>query len=97
MSFIAKPRYSNLKAGDLVPAHKRFGIINYVRDTTAENARRRWYNFRAVRNFYVQDKGEVRRVRYEKKKKDMVDGWIWDAIKEKLGKKAPAGVGVGSA
>ncbi|CAM1504665.1 Fc.00g022560.m01.CDS01 [Cosmosporella sp. VM-42] len=92
MSFIAKPRYSNLKAGDLIPARKRFGIINYVRDTTAENARRRWYNYRAVGKFYVQDKGEVRRARYEKKKKDMVDGWIWDAIKEKLGKKAQSGV-----
>lgn len=86
MSAIAKPRYSNLKAGNLVPTQKRFGLINYVRDTAEENAKRKWYNFRAVGKFYVQERSSVK-VRYAKKK-DMVDGWIWDAIKEKVGKNA---------
>lgn len=88
MSFIAKPRYSSLQAGDLTPTRRRFGLVNLVRDTDAENAKRSWYMFRAVGKFYVQEKGPVRRVRYEKKKKDQVDGWIWDAIKERLDKKA---------
>ncbi|KAH8734540.1 hypothetical protein BGZ61DRAFT_125690 [Ilyonectria robusta] len=88
MSFIAKPRYSSLQAGDLAPTRRRFGLVNLVRDTDAENAKRSWYMFRAVGKFYVQEKGPVRRVRYEKKKKDQVDGWIWDAIKERLDKKA---------
>lgn len=89
MSAIAKPRYSNLKAGSLTPTQKRLGLVNYVRDTAEENARRKWYNFRAVGKFYVQDRKNVVKVRYAKKK-DMVDGWIWDAIKEKVGKNAGA-------
>ncbi|KAI5467603.1 hypothetical protein BGZ63DRAFT_31620 [Mariannaea sp. PMI_226] len=87
MSFISKPRYSSLQAGDLAPAHRRFGLVNFVRDTTAENAKRSWYMFRAVGKFYVQDKGPVQKVRYEKKK-DKVDAWIWDTIKEKVNSKA---------
>ena len=90
MSAIGKPRYSNLKAGDLIPTRKRFGIINYERDTAMENAKRMWYNFRAVGNFYVQDVQPMSKVRYAKKK-DKVDAWIWDAIKEKIQLKAKAG------
>jgi hypothetical protein len=87
MSSISKPRYSALQAGDLAPTGRRFGLVNYVRDTTAENAKRSWYMFRAVGSFYVQEKPPIRRVRYEKKKKDKVDAWIWKAIKEKVDKK----------
>lgn len=87
MSAISKPRYSNLPAGDLIPTSRRFGLINYIRDTTKENENRKWYMFRAVGKFYVQPKKEQRKVRYEKKK-DKVDGWIWDTIKERLDKKA---------
>ncbi|UPK97912.1 hypothetical protein LCI18_008847 [Fusarium solani-melongenae] len=86
MSAISKPRYSSIQAGDLSPVRRRFGLVNYVRDTTEENAKRRWYMFRAVGKFYVQDKRQ-RKVRYEKKT-DKVDGWIWDAIKERIDKRA---------
>lgn len=86
MSAISKPRYSSLQAGDLVPSRRRFGLVNYIRDTTQENAKRKWYMFNAVGKFYVQPKGPQRKVRYEKKK-DKVDGWIWDTIKERLDKK----------
>ncbi|KAK7983762.1 hypothetical protein PG990_012473 [Apiospora arundinis] len=54
MSVIAKPRVSKVKLSDLRPANQRFGIVNYVRDTTAENATRKWYNFSAVGKFNVQ-------------------------------------------
>ncbi|KPM45966.1 hypothetical protein AK830_g670 [Neonectria ditissima] len=86
MSAIAKPRYSSLQAGDLAPVRRRFGLVNYVRDTAAENARRSWYMFRAVGKFHIQEKGPVRRVRYETKK-DKVDRWIWDAVKERIDKR----------
>ncbi|KAH7156557.1 hypothetical protein EDB81DRAFT_757004 [Dactylonectria macrodidyma] len=88
MSSIAKPRYSSLLAGELTPTSRRFGLVNLVRNTDADNAKRSWYMFRAVGKFYVQEKGPVRKVRYEKKKKDQVDAWIWDAIKENLDKRA---------
>ncbi|KAK7984883.1 hypothetical protein PG988_002505 [Apiospora saccharicola] len=54
MSTIAKPRVSKVKLSELRPANQRLGIVNYVRDTTAENATRKWYNFRAVGKFNVQ-------------------------------------------
>ncbi|KAH7239176.1 hypothetical protein BKA59DRAFT_484151 [Fusarium tricinctum] len=87
MSAISKPRYSSIQAGDLSPVRRRFGLINYVRDTKEENAKRSWYMFRAVGKFYIQDKKPVTRVRYQKKT-DKVDGWIWDAIKERIDKRA---------
>lgn len=87
MSAISKPRYSSIQAGDLSPVRRRFGLINYVRNTKEENAKRSWYMFRAVGKFYIQDKKPVTRVRYQKKT-DKVDGWIWDAIKERVDKRA---------
>ncbi|KAF5020925.1 hypothetical protein F66182_7077 [Fusarium sp. NRRL 66182] len=93
MSAISKPRYSHVQAGDLRPVRRRFGLINHVRDTNEENAKRRWYMFRAVGKFYVQDKRPQAKVRYQNKT-DKVDGWIWDAVKERIDKRAqrPASV-----
>ncbi|KAK8008533.1 hypothetical protein PG991_011084 [Apiospora marii] len=54
MSAIAKPRVSKVRLSELRPASQRLGIVNYVRDTAAENATRKWYNFRAVGKFNVQ-------------------------------------------
>ncbi|KND90939.1 hypothetical protein TOPH_04361 [Tolypocladium ophioglossoides CBS 100239] len=94
MSLIAKPRYSSLRAGDLAPARRRLGVVNYARDTAGENEGRRWYNLRAVGQFYVQDKvaggGKGRRVRYQKKGKGVVDTWIWDALRDKIATRAAA-------
>lgn len=88
MSAISKPRYSSIQAGDLSPVRRRLGLINYVRDTKEENAKRSWYMFRAVGKFYIQDKKpQARRVRYQKKT-DKVDGWIWDSIKERVDNRA---------
>ncbi|KAG5927748.1 hypothetical protein E4U42_001835 [Claviceps africana] len=83
MSLIAKPRYSSVAVGDLrVVRGRRFGLVNYVRDTKAENATRKWYMYRAVGGFHVQE-GRVEGKRYGRKAK--VDGWIWDAVREKVG------------
>lgn len=54
MSLIAKPRVSKVMVSDMRPANRRFGIVNYVRDTTTENAVRPWYMFRAVGEFNMQ-------------------------------------------
>ncbi|RYP43941.1 hypothetical protein DL768_009538 [Monosporascus sp. mg162] len=54
MSFIAKPRLSKVAVSDLRAANKRLGIVNYTRDTAAENAARKWYMFPAVGNFSIQ-------------------------------------------
>ncbi|CAG9988380.1 unnamed protein product [Clonostachys byssicola] len=95
MSFIAKPRQSTMAAGDLLPAKRRFGLINYIRrpDSAAqENANRKWYMWRAVDKFYIQEgrPGQPRKVRYQTPKPDLVQWWIWEAIQQKIAKDLPA-------
>ncbi|KAL7802142.1 hypothetical protein V8C44DRAFT_345847 [Trichoderma aethiopicum] len=96
MSAIAKPRYSTMQLGHLRPAKRRFGIVNYVRDAEgaiAENETRKWYNLRALTKFGVQ---EVRTDLKKKKKakgtkiRDLTEAWIWDAVKDKIAKRATA-------
>lgn len=90
MSFIAKPRVSTFQAGDLIPAHRRFGIVNYIRrDSPAleeERKQRKWYAFRPITHFYIQQgrPGQPRKVRYQDPKPDRVEWWIWESLKEKL-------------
>jgi hypothetical protein len=95
MSAIGKPRYSSMRASDLVPApagRRRFGLVSFVRDVTAENAARRWYMFPAVAKFFVQERvstvGQLVKPRYQKKTKSVVDEWIWDIVKDKIQKNA---------
>lgn len=90
MSLIAKPRHSTVSLSDLAPTRRRLGLVNYVRGEDAarrEDARRKWYMYRAVRQFYVQPgrpgEGAVR-PRYEEKKRDRVVWWVWDAVKEQI-------------
>ncbi|CAI4218695.1 unnamed protein product [Parascedosporium putredinis] len=59
------------------PAKKRMGIVNFERDTARENAARRWWMFRAVGGFNVQGSN-----------KGVKEGWIWDAIVEKVNARA---------
>ncbi|KAI1464004.1 uncharacterized protein F4812DRAFT_444176 [Daldinia caldariorum] len=68
MSFIAKPRVSRVKASELRPVSRRFGIVNLARDTAAENAARPWYRFRAVGQFNVQFNTASRAP------------WVWESI-----------------
>ncbi|KAI1322408.1 hypothetical protein F5Y16DRAFT_386656 [Xylariaceae sp. FL0255] len=77
LSLIAKPRVSNVKIADLFPANKRFGIVNLTRDTAADNARRKWYMFRAVGNFNVQadSKLDAGRARVP---------WAWGYVREAI-------------
>lgn len=87
MSAIAKPRYSTMQAGHLRPAKRRFGIVNYVRDAEsamAENETRKWYNLRAMTKFGVQEVGTKKK----KSKRDLTEAWIWDALKDKIEKRA---------
>jgi hypothetical protein len=69
MSFIAKPRLSAVKLSELTRVNRRFGIVNLARDTTAENATRKWYMFPAVGNFNVQKTSGTAKA-----------PWVWDSI-----------------
>lgn len=91
MSLIAKPRRTAFPLRELEPSRRRFGLVNYVRDQPAASvvedaARRKWYHWRPVKQFYVQEARPVRKVRYEEPKKNAVQGWLWEHIRERLEK-----------
>ncbi|KAF3018230.1 hypothetical protein E8E14_013107 [Neopestalotiopsis sp. 37M] len=72
MSPIAKPRTSKILLSELRQTKRRMGIVNYVRDAAAENATRKWYNYRAVDKFSIQTnntKGQQ---------------WTWDTIAKQI-------------
>ncbi|KAK0730357.1 hypothetical protein B0H67DRAFT_29480 [Lasiosphaeris hirsuta] len=78
MSLIGKPRTSSTTVADLRPSNKRFGMVNYERDTKALNKGRKWWRFRAVGKFNVQ-KGNEGNVK---------TGWVWQEISKSIAKKA---------
>ncbi|KAK0391623.1 hypothetical protein NLU13_1123 [Sarocladium strictum] len=92
MSFIGKPRYSKLQAGHLRPERSRLGLVNYVRDhVDQEAASRKWYNLPAVNKFYIQDEAALATAKKKSKgKKSPVEWWIWDAVRERIAKRAVA-------
>jgi hypothetical protein len=76
MSPIAKPRFSKVALSELRPANERLGVVNYTRDTAAENAARKWYNFRAVGKFSIGQASSSRQP------------WLWDMMSEAIRKRA---------
>lgn len=84
LNAIGKPRLSTMKVSDLRPAKKRFGLVNYVRDTRAENATRKWWMFRAVGNF-----------RIEPGSRHAKEAWVWGEVAEGIAARSKeAGEGV---
>jgi hypothetical protein len=82
MTLIGKPRVSSMVLSDLRPESRRFGMVNYVRDTSLANAQRKWWRFRAVGEFNVHEQGDG----------GLKTGWVWKEVKEGIAKRA-AGVG----
>ncbi|OAA40670.1 hypothetical protein NOR_05758 [Metarhizium rileyi] len=98
MSVVATPRCSDVRAADLrrvgPRGRGRLRLANYVRDTAAENARRRWYMYGAVGGFYVQTSasGSASAARYNvgfraKSARNLVHSWIWDAVQDRIDKR----------
>ncbi|KAI1170803.1 hypothetical protein F4777DRAFT_583538 [Nemania sp. FL0916] len=75
LSLVAKPRVSIVPVGELAPAPamRRFGIVTFVRDTSAENAKRKWYVYRAVGDFTAQRASGTKRV-----------PWAWETIWDRV-------------
>lgn len=90
ISLIGKPRVSSVALADLRPARRRLGMVNFERDTAREDAGRRWWQFRAVGQFNVQDNNEG----------TIKTGWVWKEVAEGIRKRAggagAAGAGVGA-
>ncbi|KAG8159628.1 hypothetical protein KVR01_010265 [Diaporthe batatas] len=77
MGAMLKPRVSHVKVSDLKPARKRFGLVNYTRDTTGENAQRKWWMFRAVGNFRIEDETTGSKSK-----------WAWDSLARRIRQRA---------
>ncbi|KAH8899221.1 hypothetical protein GQ53DRAFT_758462 [Thozetella sp. PMI_491] len=77
LNLIGKPRVSHTTVGDLRPTRRRFGIVNYERDTAAEAARRRWWQLRAVGAFNIQPGMQDR----------LKTGWVWKEMAEGIGRR----------
>ncbi|KAI5921119.1 hypothetical protein F4810DRAFT_385809 [Camillea tinctor] len=77
MNFLAKPRISKVKISDLKPSKSRFGLVSLTRDTKAENAKRKWYQPRAVGQFSVQS-NTMPRV-----------PWVWGETSKMINKRKP--------
>ncbi|KAI0474049.1 hypothetical protein GGR56DRAFT_650101 [Xylariaceae sp. FL0804] len=77
MSAFARPRVSQVPLSELVPAERRFGIVNLVRDTKAVNASRKWYMGRALDMFSA---------RPEANRMPKVS-WAWDIIYKNIVKR----------
>lgn len=54
----------------------------------AENETRKWYNLRAMTKFGVQEVRTQKKKAKGKKSKDLNEAWIWDALKDKIEKRA---------
>lgn len=77
MTFIGRPRINLVRATDLRPMRERFGMVNYVRDTTEANSKRPWWMGRAVGKFGMHGSTTLR-----------PGSEVWDNITKGLAKKA---------
>lgn len=78
MGAVGKPRLTKVPVKDLRRETRRFGLANYVRDVRRENADRKWYQFRAVGEFRIEDQ------RPPKSKTDKP--WLWYTLAENIGR-----------
>ncbi|CAP69251.1 uncharacterized protein PODANS_1_9170 [Podospora anserina S mat+] len=86
LSLTGTPRHSSMMLSDLKPTRERFGMVNFTRDTTAVNEKRKWWRWRAVGRFNIQEGNE----------KNCRAGWVWKDIAEGIGSRAgEKGVGGG--
>lgn len=83
MSPVGKPRVTPVKLGDLKPVQQRGGLVNYVRDVTQENKERKWYQYRAIGKFMIQDQDQLSPGVQKRQKQPM---WIWYTLVESFRK-----------
>lgn len=74
MGAIFKPRVSHVRISDLKPERKRFGLVNYTRDTTKENSQRKWWMFRAMGGFRIEDETTT----------GSKTKWAWEAVARQI-------------
>ncbi|RKF62269.1 hypothetical protein OnM2_034055 [Erysiphe neolycopersici] len=53
MNFFGKPQVVRLKIKDIHASRLRFGMVNFIRDTTEINKNRAWWKGKAIRQFGI--------------------------------------------
>lgn len=74
MGAVFKPRISHVRISDLRPERRRFGLVNYTRDTAKENAQRKWWMFRAMGGFRIEDETTT----------GSKTKWAWEAVARQI-------------
>ena len=60
--------------GDLKACKKRLGMVNYERDTELLDKTRKWWRFKAVREFNIQE-GNHGKIK---------TGWVWKELADRI-------------
>lgn len=80
MGALFKPRVSLVRISELRAESKRFGLVNYTRDTARENSQRKWWMFRAMGGFRIEDETTT-----GSKSKTP---WIWYTVAKQIRQRA---------
>lgn len=81
MSALGKPRVTKVPIQVLRRERRRFGLVNYVRDVKKENAKRKWYQFRAVGEFRIEEDRPL--------KTKEGRPWVWYSISKTVREQQP--------
>jgi hypothetical protein len=76
LGLVVKPRVTDVTLAELKPAKGNFGLVDYARDVTAANARRKWYEYFPIAKFGIADDSDVK------------EAWAWHKVRSLLGKSA---------
>jgi hypothetical protein len=66
----------------------RLGMVNYLRDTSIVDQKRKWWRFRAVGAFNIQEQPDVRQ-----RDRNLRTAWVWGVVREGIERKGK-GLGV---
>ncbi|KAK0660483.1 hypothetical protein QBC41DRAFT_383630 [Cercophora samala] len=83
LSLTGTPRHSSMVLSDLRATRERFGMVNFRRETKGLNEKRKWWRWRAVGGFNIQEGNE----------KNCRAGWVWKEVAEGIRGRGEVGNG----
>ncbi|KAK4132392.1 hypothetical protein BT67DRAFT_385591 [Trichocladium antarcticum] len=73
---------------DNMGLRRRLGTVNYLRDTAIVDRKRKWWRFRAVGGFNIQEHPDVRQ-----RDRNLKTAWVWGVVREGIERRAKGVVG----
>lgn len=68
--------------GSSMGLRTRLGMVNYLRDTSIVDQKRKWWRFRAVGGFNIQEQPDVRQ-----RDRNLRTAWVWGVVREGIERK----------